>query len=333
MAKIVDILARGSELVVRVLPAEDARGRGAARAGARSSSSRCSPSFVSVTYGAGGSTRETHPRPRRAHQPRHVDDRHGAPHVRGARARRSSSRSSRATATPASRTSWRSAAIRPRISTCRPASSKHATELVALDPRASATSRSASRCIPKAIPRRPTATTTGAARPRSSRVADFGLSQFFFEADVWFEFLGDLDALGVTTPVIPGIMPVTNAKSVKRMSEMAGAEFPGWLEQRLRAVEDDDDGDARGRRRSRDRALPRPHGRRRRLVPLLHAEPLDRDARDLRQLGSRRPRSDRARPRSARGSGRCRSSRRDHHGWPAGALAVSTCIPQIGSIA
>ena len=36
-------------------------------------------------------------------------------------------------------------------------------------------------------------------------------------------------------------MPVTNVKSVKRMSEMAGAEFPRWLEQRLRAVEDDDD--------------------------------------------------------------------------------------------
>ena len=72
-------------------------------------------------------------------------------------------------------------------------------------------------------------------------VADFGLSQFFFDADVWFEFLGDLDALGVTTPVIPGIMPVLNVKSVKRMSEMAGAAFPADLEQRLRAVEDDAD--------------------------------------------------------------------------------------------
>jgi methylenetetrahydrofolate reductase (NADPH) len=72
-------------------------------------------------------------------------------------------------------------------------------------------------------------------------VADFGLSQFFFDADVWFEFLGDLDALGVTTPVIPGIMPVLNVKSVKRMSEMAGAAFPRALEERLRAVEDDAD--------------------------------------------------------------------------------------------
>ncbi len=71
--------------------------------------------------------------------------------------------------------------------------------------------------------------------------ADFGISQFFFEADVWFSFLTDLQELGVTTPAIPGIMPVLNVKSVKRMAEMSGAAFPGWLEQRLRAVEDDEE--------------------------------------------------------------------------------------------
>ncbi len=70
--------------------------------------------------------------------------------------------------------------------------------------------------------------------------ADFGVSQFFFEAPVWFSFLDDLAAHGVTTPVIPGIMPVTNVKSVKRMAELSGADFPRWLEDRLRAVEDDE---------------------------------------------------------------------------------------------
>jgi methylenetetrahydrofolate reductase (NADPH) len=71
--------------------------------------------------------------------------------------------------------------------------------------------------------------------------ADFGISQFFFDASVWFEFLGDLRELGVTTRVIPGIMPVLNVKSVKRMAEMSGADFPGALESRLRAVEHDED--------------------------------------------------------------------------------------------
>ena len=71
--------------------------------------------------------------------------------------------------------------------------------------------------------------------------ADFGISQFFFEPHVWFEFLADLRELGVTTPVIPGIMPVLNVKSVKRMAEMSGADFPRSLEDRLRVVEDDAD--------------------------------------------------------------------------------------------
>jgi methylenetetrahydrofolate reductase (NADPH) len=71
-------------------------------------------------------------------------------------------------------------------------------------------------------------------------VADFGLSQFFFEADVWFAFVDDMRTLGVDTPLVPGIMPVLNIKSVKRMAEMSGADFPKWLEDRLRTYEDDE---------------------------------------------------------------------------------------------
>jgi methylenetetrahydrofolate reductase (NADPH) len=71
--------------------------------------------------------------------------------------------------------------------------------------------------------------------------ADFGLSQFFFTPEVWFEFLGDLREQGVMTKVIPGIMPVLNVKSVKRMAEMSGADFPRALEERLRAYEDDEE--------------------------------------------------------------------------------------------
>jgi len=71
--------------------------------------------------------------------------------------------------------------------------------------------------------------------------ADFGLSQFFFEADVWFAFLDDMRAEGVTTPITPGIMPVLNVRSVKRMAEMSGAAFPRWLENQLREHEDDDE--------------------------------------------------------------------------------------------
>jgi methylenetetrahydrofolate reductase (NADPH) len=90
----------------------------------------------------------------------------------------------------------------------------------------------------------PASTVTADDRRRQAEklaLADFGVSQFFFEPHVWFDFLADLDALGVTTPVVPGIMPVTNVKSVKRMAEMSGAAFPKALEARLRVVEDDPD--------------------------------------------------------------------------------------------
>jgi methylenetetrahydrofolate reductase (NADH) len=64
-------------------------------------------------------------------------------------------------------------------------------------------------------------------------LADFGVTQFFFEPHHYFGLIDDLAALGCDTPVIPGIMPVTNAKSVKRMADMSGATFPTAFLDRL----------------------------------------------------------------------------------------------------
>jgi methylenetetrahydrofolate reductase (NADPH) len=69
--------------------------------------------------------------------------------------------------------------------------------------------------------------------------ADFGITQFFFEAEPYFRMIDELDALGNTTPVIPGVIPVTNAKQVKRFAALAGAEFPPHLAARFEAVADD----------------------------------------------------------------------------------------------
>ena len=96
-------------------------------------------------------------------------------------------------------------------------------------------------CTPKGIPASTERDEDRRRQAEKLAQADFGLSQFFFDPQVWFDFLDDLDRLGVTTPVTPGIMPVTNVKSVKRMAELSGADFPEWLEARLRAVEDDPD--------------------------------------------------------------------------------------------
>lgn len=70
-------------------------------------------------------------------------------------------------------------------------------------------------------------------------VADFGITQFFFRASDYLAMIDELASLGCTKPVLPGIMPVTNAGQVKRFAEMAGAEFPADLAERLVAASDD----------------------------------------------------------------------------------------------
>jgi methylenetetrahydrofolate reductase (NADPH) len=69
--------------------------------------------------------------------------------------------------------------------------------------------------------------------------ADFAVTQFFFEPEVYARFVDDMRARGVETPVLPGIMPVTNRKQVARMAELSGAAFPAWLEERLAKGGDD----------------------------------------------------------------------------------------------
>jgi len=64
------------------------------------------------------------------------------------------------------------------------------------------------------------------------RLADFGVTQFFFEAQEYIGLIQDLADRGVHTPVLPGIMPVTALRSVPRMAQM-GAALPDWAVTRL----------------------------------------------------------------------------------------------------
>ncbi|HEX6310400.1 MAG TPA: methylenetetrahydrofolate reductase [Acidimicrobiia bacterium] len=73
------------------------------------------------------------------------------------------------------------------------------------------------------------------------RHADFAITQFFFEARHYFELVESMRSLGVDKPVIPGIMPATSISSIKRMTQLQGSEFPAWLAAKLHAVEDDPD--------------------------------------------------------------------------------------------
>jgi len=69
--------------------------------------------------------------------------------------------------------------------------------------------------------------------------ADFAITQFFFRLEDYLSLVDDLALLGIDRPVIPGIMPVTNLKQVQRFAQLSGAEFPVELAERLEAVADD----------------------------------------------------------------------------------------------
>lgn len=71
------------------------------------------------------------------------------------------------------------------------------------------------------------------------RVSDFAITQFFFEAEHYFALVDELDALGVDRPIVPGIMPVTNRAQVSRMAELSGAAFPDWLAERIGEASDE----------------------------------------------------------------------------------------------
>jgi methylenetetrahydrofolate reductase (NADPH) len=70
------------------------------------------------------------------------------------------------------------------------------------------------------------------------RRADFAITQFFFEAGHYLRLVDELAELGVDKPVIPGVMPITNAGQVTRMAQLTGAALPAWLTDRLDGVDD-----------------------------------------------------------------------------------------------
>jgi methylenetetrahydrofolate reductase (NADPH) len=71
--------------------------------------------------------------------------------------------------------------------------------------------------------------------------ADFAITQFFFRVAEYVELMEDLAALGCHKPVLPGIMPITNISSVARMGELAGYPVPSEVVARFDGLEDDPD--------------------------------------------------------------------------------------------
>jgi methylenetetrahydrofolate reductase (NADPH) len=69
--------------------------------------------------------------------------------------------------------------------------------------------------------------------------AGFAITQMFFTPDAYFALVDRVAALGCTMPIIPGIMPVTNVKQVERIAELTGVALPRSVTERLHAVADE----------------------------------------------------------------------------------------------
>jgi methylenetetrahydrofolate reductase (NADPH) len=69
--------------------------------------------------------------------------------------------------------------------------------------------------------------------------ADFAITQFFFHWQDWARLRDAVAARGCDVPIIPGVMPVTNVRQIEKFAQLSGAEFPVDLAERLHAVADD----------------------------------------------------------------------------------------------
>jgi methylenetetrahydrofolate reductase (NADPH) len=189
------------------------------------------PRFVSVTYGAGGSTRErTHATVARI---RAETDLEPAAHLTCVGA-------SRAEVDEVARSYWR-AGIRHVVALRgdapegagrfqpHPDGYANSTELVAGLKRVGDFEISVG-CYPE---NHPDSTSSRAELEHLKRKIDAGaaraITQFFFDVDVYFRFVERARAAGIAVPIVPGILPVTNFKNLVGFAARCGASIPAWL--------------------------------------------------------------------------------------------------------
>jgi methylenetetrahydrofolate reductase (NADPH) len=69
--------------------------------------------------------------------------------------------------------------------------------------------------------------------------ANSAITQYFYNADAYFHFIDQCAAAGINVPIVPGIMPIYNITQLARFSNVCGAEIPRWLRLRLEEYGDD----------------------------------------------------------------------------------------------
>ena len=97
-------------------------------------------------------------------------------------------------------------------------------------------------CYPEVHPQARSAVDDLAALKRKVDAgADTAITQYFYNADAYFRFVEDSERLGITVPIVPGIMPIGNFSQLVRFSDGCGAEIPRWLRLKLQGYGDDVD--------------------------------------------------------------------------------------------
>jgi methylenetetrahydrofolate reductase (NADPH) len=193
------------------------------------------PSFVSVTYGAGGSTRDT-----TARIVGHIASDTSMtvmPHLTCVGHRRDQ--------LEAIVTGYRDTGVEnllclggdpPEDGADLPTDFAYASELIELARDVGDFSIGVA-AFPELHPRSPDRETDRRYLAAKLREADFGITQFFFDADHYLRMRDDLAALGVETPVLPGIFAFVNVEQARRFSRINGATIPPELDRRMAAAE------------------------------------------------------------------------------------------------
>jgi len=69
--------------------------------------------------------------------------------------------------------------------------------------------------------------------------ADAAITQYFYNADAYFHFVDEAEAMGIDVPIVPGIMPINNFTQLARFSDACGAEIPRWMRLKFEGFGDD----------------------------------------------------------------------------------------------
>ena len=92
---------------------------------------------------------------------------------------------------------------------------------------------------PELHPRSPDRSSDRQHLARKLAAADFAITQFFFDIEHYLVMVDELAALGVSQPVLPGIMPISNLGQITRMAHMSGAAVPHWVVEAMEKAGDD----------------------------------------------------------------------------------------------